>query len=128
MNATPPECSSSNVFSTDTYSDATLHVLAESVSVYSSDSVWGLFTSIVGDAESGIENVEADGDEPAITARDGIIEVSGIDSGAVSVYSTSGALVATGEAGSAINVPGNGIYIVRVNAGGSAIVSKVAVR
>ena len=127
MNPTPPTCQK-YAFDTITYSIATLHVPEVSVNDYKSTSPWSNFTSIVGDAESGIENVETDALEPAITARDGIIEVSGIDSGAVSVYSTSGALVATGEAGSAINVPGNGIYIVRVNAGGSAIVSKVAVR
>ena len=129
LNTTPPECYSNGVFPTATYADATLHVPATAVEIYAGTYPWSNFTNIAGDAESGIHNVEADAIEPAITARDGAIEVSGIDGGKVNVYSTSGALVATGEAGgSAINVPGDGIYIVRINAGDCEIVRKVAVR
>lgn len=129
LNTTPPECYSNGVFPTATYADATLHVPATAVEIYASTYPWSNFTNIAGDAESGIHSVEADATEPAITARDGAIEVSGIDGGTVNVYSTSGALVTTGEAdGSAIHVPGNGIYIVRINAGDYEIVRKVAVR
>lgn len=127
LNPTPPVCESSNAFSTTTYSTATLHVPAASVDEYTSANVWSKFASIVGDAESGIESVETDACEPVIIICDGSIEVEGID-GTVSIYSTSGALVTTGDVGSAINVPGDGIYIVRVNTGGNTIARKVAVR
>lgn len=110
------------------YSTATLHVPAASVEEYTSADVWLKFTSLVGDAESGIESVEVDACEPTITVCGGSIEVEGAD-GTVSIYSTSGALVTIGEAGgSAIDVPGSGVYIVRVNTAGSTIVRKVAVR
>ena len=128
INPTPPYAYGYS-FGRTTYRTGTLHVPATAVEIYASTYPWSNFTNIEGDAESGIHSGEADATEPAITARDGAIEVSGIDGGTVNVYSTSGALVATGEAsGSAINVPGNGIYIVRINAGDYEIARKVAVR
>ena len=128
INPTPPYAYGYS-FGRTTYRTGTLHVPATAVEAYAGTYPWSNFTNIAGDAESGIHSVEADATEPAITARDGAIEVSGIDGGTVNVYSTSGALVTTGEAdGSAIHVPGNGIYIVRINAGDYEIVRKVAVR
>ena len=128
INPTPPDAYRYSFYTT-TYRTGTLHVPATAVEIYASTYPWSNFTNIAGDAESGIHSVEADAIEPAIAARDGAIEVSGIDGCTVNVYSTSGALVATGEAGgSAINVPGDGIYIVRINAGNYEIARKVAVR
>ena len=127
LNETPPTCGSSYVFSTSTYSDATLHVPSEAVDVYKETSPWSSFYSI--EATTGIATVTKD-DGACVEAGDGVITVTGAE-GTVSVYGIGGAKV--GEAAVTggtveISVPHGGVYVVRVASGGESVTTKVVVK
>ena len=131
LSETPPSATSSsynvNMFSSSTYTNATLHVPLGCSSTYQNISPWGLFNTIVGDATAGVSAVEP-GESVYISGGDGEIEVSGAE-GIISVYSMDGSVVAheTVEGDKEIALP-SGLYIVKVTDGNVATTKKIMVK
>ena len=128
QNETPPTCYDSDVFSSSTYSDATLHVPSEALSDYKTASTWKEFYTIVGDVVTGVEDIAITQDY-SIRASDGVITVSGV-SGTVYVYNINGKKVAeaTADGGTTgIRISHHGVYIVKVYDGKSSATQKVII-
>lgn len=88
------------------YEDAVLHVPSEYLEAYKSHEEWGRFTTIVGDAESGINDIASDNGGIHLLGRRVIGE------GMLEVYDLSGRTVARGTADELPELP-VGFYVVR---------------
>ena len=129
LSETPPNAngSSSFMFSSSVYANATLHVPLGCSSTYQSHALWGQFYTIAGDATAGISAVEVD-ENVRISSGDGEIEVSGVE-GIVSVYSMDGSIVAHKmiDGNTEITLP-SGLYIVKVSDGKDTTTKKIMVK
>lgn len=114
---TPLTVTSYYVFSTDTYSTATLSVPVGTLEAYKADSFWGDFYNIIEDSSLAVEDNLVN--SAKVYTIDGALMVSGaVDGSAIKVYNLNGANVANGvvmDGTAQVELPADsGIYIVTV--------------
>ena len=131
LSETPPSATlsryDSDMFSSSTYENATLHVPFGYSSTYQSHSIWGNFYTIVGDANTSISAVAMD-KSVCISSGDGKVEVSGVE-GIVSVYGMDGSIVAHKKVDGNTEIAlTSGLYIVKVSDGKNTTTKKIMVK
>ncbi len=108
----PPILENSTVFTSKTYSNATLKVPNGCVETYKAAQYWNLFSNITDEyGNSGINSIEANG---VVSVVNGEIIINGADDAQIAIYNLNGGIIYQGE-NRPVTVPEKGVYIVVVN-------------
>lgn len=114
LTAALPPTADSNVFSKDTYTNATLYVPVGSIGAYAMADVWSNFSSIKEYDITAVQDIEVDAPAYEIT-DDGILLIAA-EGKSVSVYNLNGVLVKRIKSYSGERIAlGKGVYIAKVD-------------